>query len=588
MRYGREVTKQSLVGELIMSKPMRVRALLAPRAETALAGGQPKTAEQAGSGAIVRIREDDDGWRVDEVLAQRKTARNAMYRLAAEHGLDAAFPISVVAEVDQLLTDPGIGDPALEDLTHLPFVTIDGPGTRDLDQAAYLETDGDGWVVWYALADPAFCVTPGSALFDEALRRGASYYFPGLAVPMLPRALSEGVVSLSEGEDRRAVVFRMQLDARGACLQTHIHRARVRSRTQLTFGQVERFLIDPAASPLPDGDTQPSIALLPAIGRARMQDAAERDVVHYRRTETELKLDESGGIKFVVELGARGEVEQYNAQLSLLCNVEGARFLREHADGELLQPIYRVHPRPSAQRLDELESLLAALCTRHALDASVWRWNRSDGQSLAGFLGALPHDGPQGRIAQAVHRQAVLTNLRSSFSAEPASHYGVGAEVYARFSAPMREIVGVFLHKEIFERIEQRAGGEDDEALREKIVDKANEAKALQKTVTRAANRYALDQLFEADRRRPRQERPLRQGTVMGLTRGKVHVLLDDPVIDVKVYTRDLGDVRVSDDGAELAKGETRLCRIGDAVRLRVDDRDASRDRWTFSFESVD
>jgi len=554
-----------------------------------LAGSQPEAAREAGKGSIVRLRRDEDGWRVDEVLAPRKSALARMYAIAGEHGLDPTFPPEVEDEVDALKAHPGIDDPALEDLTHLPFVTIDGPGTRDLDQAAYLERQGEGFVVWYALADPAHCVTVGTALFAEALRRGASYYLPGFAVPMLPRALSEDMVSLEQGRDRRAVVFRMVLDTEGSCTETTIRRARVRSRAQLTFGQVERFLHDPERHPLPVPEAATSMALLPEIGEARLRDAAEREVVHYRRTETELTLDETGTLKFVVELGARGEVEQYNAQLSLLCNIEGARFLQRSSQSELVQPIYRVHPSPRPERLGELEDLLEALCRRRGLDPSRWTWHRDGGQSLADFLAQLPREGREGRIAQAIHRQAVLVNLRSSFSPEPARHYGVGAEVYARFSAPMREIVGVFLHKEVFERLTGRDSGSDDEALRAQIVDKANEAKALQKQITREANRYAIDQLFEADRRHPVDQRPWRDGTLMGLNRRKVHVLLDDPKIDVKLYLDYLtelasGPVTISDDGAELDLGQA-ACRIGDQVRVQVRERDAGQDRWILALQ---
>ncbi|MEQ9322465.1 MAG: RNB domain-containing ribonuclease [Polyangiaceae bacterium] len=581
--------RRARVAELIDRDPWRGRDLVDGGRVFELAGSQPKMAERAGKGSIVRLRRDEDGWRVDDVLASPKSALAAMYAVAGEHGLDPTFPVEVEDEVEKLKANPGIDDPSLEDLTHLPFVTIDGPGTRDLDQAAYLERAGEGFIVWYALADPAHCVTVGTALFDEALRRGASYYLPGFAVPMLPRALSENIVSLEPNEDRRAVVFRMVLDAAGGCTETRILRARVRSRAQLTFGQVERFLRDPKGHPLPVIEASESVALLPAIGQARLRDAAERDVVHYRRTETELRLDDAGTLKFVVELGRRGRVEQYNAQLSLLCNVEGARFLQENADSELVQPIYRVHPSPRPKRLDELEALLSALCERHGLDASRWTWRRQSGQSLAHFLSQLPDDGSEGRIAQAIHRQAVIVNLRSTFSPEPARHHGVGADVYARFSAPMREIVGVFLHKEVFETMGGNASGGDDDALRAEIVNKANEAKALQKQITRAANRYAIDQLFEADRRHPRAERPWRSGTLMGLSRGKIHVLLDEPQIDIKLYVQHLerfvdGPVTISDDGTELDLGTAR-CRIGDAVRVQVRERDEGRDRWMIALE---
>ncbi|MEZ4440479.1 MAG: RNB domain-containing ribonuclease [Polyangiaceae bacterium] len=556
-----------------------------------LAESQPRAARDAKAGAIVAVREDADGLRVARVLAEADSALAEMYRIAAQHGLTTVFPSQVEAEAAELVAHPGIDDPSLEDLTHLPFVTIDGPGTRDLDQAAYLELREGGYIIYYALADPAHAVRPGTALFAEALRRGATYYLPGLAVPMLPRVLSEDLVSLAPEQDRRAMVFRMEIDSRGHCDHTRIFRARVRSRAQLTFEQVHQFLANPTDNPLPSKAIEESVRLLEPVGRARLEDATARDVVHYRRTETELKLDGKRGMRFVVQLGDRGEVETYNAQLSLLCNIEGALFLERERAADVgpddLQPIYRVHPSPPPERLDELEHMITALVARRSLDPAVFLWRRAEGQSLAHYLEGLPREGALGHVAKAIHRQAVITNLRSTFSANPGRHYGVGAEVYARFSAPMREIVGIFLHKEVFERLEGKAASADDDALCRQVVERANEAKALQKTLENAANLVALDQLFEADRQRPRDARPWRAGTVMGLTAGKVHVSLESPGVDVKIYTRHLeaqakAKLSLSPDGTALVSDEPTprtICCLGDAVEVRVHDRDRSRSR---------
>lgn len=582
--------KPELVGELLrQGDTLFVRDLfVADAPPTPLAGGQPKEIAGAPDGTIVRVKREADGWRAREVLAPKKSARSKMFRLAAAHGLDPVFPAAVDDEVAALLASPGIDDPQLEDLSALPFVTIDGPGTRDLDQAMFIEPGpGDGWTVMYALADPAWCVKPGTALFDESLRRGASYYLPGLSIPMLPRALSEGITSLNQQTERRAVVFKMTVNAAGECVNTEVSRARMRSRAQLTFQQVQRFLDDD--SPLPDRDAEPSVRLLRDVGRARMRRAQQRNIIFYRRSEVDVKLS---GLRFVIDLEPRSSVEKYNEQLSLMCNVEGARLLRANdRPDDNVHPIYRVHATPDAKRYDKLEALIEAIVERHQLTGDVWRWRHSGGQSLADYLTALPSDGSAGRIANAIHRQAVLTNVRSVFSDQPASHHGVGAEVYARFSAPMRELVGVFLHHALFETLARRFGDErTDLVLRDRIIARANDAKTLQKRLTNDANRIVIDEIFETDRQLARANRPRRTGTVMGLTPSKVHVLLDEPHIEVKVYLRHQtevggGHARMSEDGAAVlhingSGAEQVLCRIGDEVSVLVHARDKRGDRW--------
>ncbi|MBW2256564.1 MAG: RNB domain-containing ribonuclease, partial [Deltaproteobacteria bacterium] len=138
------------------------------------------------------------------LLAEPRTALAAMYAIAARHRLDPTYPPAALEEAAAWEADPGIDDPSLVDLTHLPFISIDEETSKDLDQALFIDGDDQGYTVWYAVADAAWFVRPGSALFAEAMRRAATFYLPGLVVPMLPRSLSEGLVSLNPGVDRRA------------------------------------------------------------------------------------------------------------------------------------------------------------------------------------------------------------------------------------------------------------------------------------------------------------------------------------------------------------------------------------------------
>lgn len=506
------------------------------------------------------------------------TVRARLRAAAARSGVPLDYPPEVLREAEELLAAPGIDDPSLLDLTALPFVTIDGPTSRDLDQALHIERDGDGYCFRYAIADAAHYVKPDSALFEECLARGASYYVPGQSFPMLPRALSEGIVSLNPGVDRRALVFVMHLDAAGGVLRTDLVRARVRSAAKLSFPAVQSFLDgDGAYAGAPYAE---SLRLLPIVGRLREDDAALRQVVRYRRTELSVKLGDEG-LSFVVLEGIRHEVERWNEHLSLLCNAAGGAFLRDANRAEI-QPIYRVHPAPDPDRVAALEAMIAAVVELHALPPSfLWRAGVAPG--LSDYIAHLPTDGPRARIAAAIQRQAILVNVRSSYSTEPGLHHGVGVEPYARFSAPMREIVGVFVHKEAIEKLEGR--GSIDHALRARVVDSANRARDVQRRLNDAANRMVLDQIFSEDLQRPRSDRPLHVGTVVGLAPGKVHVLLDAPTIDVKLYMGDVGKglggfLVLGHAGAALLKDGKRALTLGDAIKVRVEGRDEARDRW--------
>jgi len=476
--------------------------------------------------------------------------------IAERHGVRIDYPAEALDEAAALEAAPGIDDGALSDLTALPFVTIDYDQSRDLDQAMFIRRGaGRGHELFYALADAAHFVPLDSALFAEALARGASYYLPGLTVPMLPRSLSEGIVSLNEAVERRAVVFRIELDAGGEVIATDIVRARIRSRRKLTYAGVQHHH---DTGSLAGHDFTETLDLLGEVGRRRIELAREHDVVRFDRVAARLGVS-ADGERITIDAEPRNDVQRWNEQVSLVCNIEGAR--RLHGRG-----IYRVHPAPAAEDLiglhESIEELVAAL----GLDPNIWGWHRGRGESLADYIDRLP----EGRLAMALQRQAMLINTTSVFAAEPGPHYGIGAPAYARFSSPMREIAGIATKHLAF-------GARPPDELVDRVIDAANEAKERQKHLTKSANAIAIDQLFERDLELADDRRPARTGTIMGVNATRVYVRLDDPPIEVKLY----GDYdEVS--RFEVLRGDARL-RVGDAIDVVARGFDPARGRWLLS-----
>ena len=514
------------------------------------------------------------------VVAMTSQAPSAhLLALLADEGIDTAYPQAVHDQVSGWLDAPGLDDPSLEDRSDVPFVTVDGPGTRDLDQALFVEARDGGYGVQYAIADASYFAPAGTPLFDEALRRGASYYLPGQSVPMLPRALSEDLVSLGPDVPRRAMVFDMTLDADGVCTRTEIVRARIRSRHQLTFADVAAAQAG-QGGPVTDPAIVQSLRAMKAVGTVRTQLAAARGVVPYHRREVRVKLQRGDDASLTAVEVVRNGVEADNAQLSLLCNAQGAEVLRR-LGAEQAQPIYKVHPPPGEDALASLESRLQAVARAHGLQGEPWTWQRA-ARPLADYVRNLPDaDATHTRLIDAIRRQTIMVNVRSAFAEAPGRHHGVGADVYGRFSAPMREVVGVYLHKEMVEGLSGRGQPRAaDERLRQQVIDAANRAKMLQSTVSRAADQLVIDDLFERELALPLKARPVHAGTVMGMRKGRVYVRLDSPPLDVKLYTDRLPQpLRGDDSGATLSRAGKVAARLGDAVGVRLLHRDDDG-RW--------
>lgn len=509
--------------------------------------------------------------------------RRQLEALAERHSLSSGFPPEVLVEVADWVDAPGIDDPTLDDWTHRPFVTIDNHDSRDLDQALHIERREDGYEVAYALADASFYVRPGSALHSEALRRGVTHYFPGFAIPMLPAELSEGLVSLNEGVDRRALAVVTELDRDGAVKGSRFVRVRIRSRAKLTYRGVQAFL-DGLSVPWADQPYAESLQLLKEVGELRIAFARERDVVRFRRDEVRVDLDPADPSGVVITARQREGVERWNEQISLLCNEEGARFMESAGNAPWVTPIYRVHPRPLAKRISEFEQLVDGVVLAHGLDPALWGWNRSEGETLAAFLAKLPEDEGSAPIAQAIHRQAIMINRASVFSAQPGEHHGIGAEPYARFSSPMREMVGVYTHKEALEKLSGAPPPgwvRANEASRAEMVEAANAARTRQKVIAKEADKIVLDRLLRKDLQQALEDRPVRSGSILGVSAKKVYVRFDAPPFEVKLYVPDLEgaakdlpkpELRLDASGACLRPTDARLplMRLGDTVRVRL------------------
>ena len=181
------------------------------------------------------------------------------------------FPDDVLAECEKAIRSPRLPE---VDETAIPFVTIDPPESRDLDQALHIERrgTGTGYRVRYAIADVAAFVTPGGPMDVEAHIRGQTLYAPDGNARLYPPALSEGAGSLLPGETRPALVWEMEVDEAGEGTAVTVRRALVRSRAKLDYAGVQRSL--------DDGTADEPLRLLCEVGTLRQGREARRGGIH--------------------------------------------------------------------------------------------------------------------------------------------------------------------------------------------------------------------------------------------------------------------------------------------------------------------
>jgi len=181
------------------------------------------------------------------------------------------------AALEQAASTHQQADPGLQDLTALLWSSLDNDDSRDLDQIEWAETVPGGIRVLVGIADVDSAAAKGTPVDRHPATHTTTVYTGICTFPMLPELLSTDRTSLSEGEDRVAVVVDMTVAADGTIGATRIYRARVRNRAQLTYGAVGPWLEGTAAMPPKVAASAPLAAQLQLQNQAAHLLRAARD-----------------------------------------------------------------------------------------------------------------------------------------------------------------------------------------------------------------------------------------------------------------------------------------------------------------------
>jgi exoribonuclease R len=334
-----------------------------------------------------------------------------------ELGIPAAFPDAVLAAAEEAARAPL---PPRPDRTDVALVTIDPPGSKDLDQAYGATRLGDGYRVTYAISDPGVFVAPGGVLDAESRRRGATLYSPDTRTPLYPPVLGEGAASLLPGQDRPAVLWTFDLDAAALPVSVHVERATVRSRVQLDYAGVQHSI--------DAGTAEEPLLLLREIGSLRQQRERDRGGVSLRTPAQEVVADGDGyALAYVAPLPA----EDWNAQVSLLTGMAAADIMLKGGVGLL-----RTMPPPDPHAVDALRRSASGLGVSWPRDVPYAAFIR-------GLDPAVPAHAALLNLATTLLRGAGYT----AFDGAPpavAEHSAIAAP-YAHATAPLRRLADRFV-----------------------------------------------------------------------------------------------------------------------------------------------
>lgn len=340
----------------------------------------------------------------------------ALDALRAELEVPGDFTPEALAEAEQAAANAAVHP---HDATDIELVTVDPPGAKDLDQALHLSRDGDGFLVQYAIADPASFITPGGALDTEVHGRGMTFYGPDGRIGLHPDVLAEGAASLLPDRDRPACLWRIRLDAGGEIIEASVVRAQVRSRAQLSYEQVQQALDAGSFGEVPE-----MLGLLRHIGRLRQQRELERGGASLRIPEQEIvSVDGHYELRYRATL----DVEEWNAQISLLTGIAAAGLMRRKRVG-----VFRTLPEADPRDVKRLRRAARGL-------GIEWAGEEPYGAMLRRLDASIPAHAAFLDEATTLFRGAGYLTFDGDLP--PSLPHGAIAAEYAHVTAPLRRLV---------------------------------------------------------------------------------------------------------------------------------------------------
>ena len=402
------------------------------------------------------------------------------------------------------------------DLRALPIFTIDSAETKDIDDAISLTRTSDGgFELGVHIADVSNYVKPGTELDNEAFSRATSVYYADQVVPMLPKALSNGICSLNENELRLAFSCLMRLDKEGNLTDYRFVKSIIRSRVKGVYSEINALLAGTADAEI-KAKYADVIDQLPAMKelyghRARLR--KERGCMDIESGEVKLILDENGRC-IDVKKRTSGESESMIEEFMLLANQCAAHFARV----KQIPFVYRVHEEPNAEKLERLHALLQACGINDHFAKDV-----PTPKELSAIL-----EGVRGTPYEQIINTGMLRCMsKALYEEKPKGHYGLVLKDYAHFTSPIRRYPDLAIHRIMTDMLK----GTEKETMILRYTDfaeRASKQSSEREVIAMQIERKAED-CYKAEYAR-RHLGECYEGTISGVTQRGLFIELDNGV----------------------------------------------------------
>lgn len=388
--------------------------------------------------------------KITEIIAGANDAKRDIKALIRQYGIVSGFEDEVKQEA-RCLQQKGIANSDFaerKDFRKKTVFTIDGPDSKDFDDAVSIEKTKDGnYLLGVHIADVSHYVKAGASLDKEAFERGNSIYLIDTVIPMLPEELSNGICSLNPGEDRLTLSCVMEIDKFGRVLTHELAESIICSKERLVYDDVSDILEsdcketeskhdDPKNTAhityLKErySDILPDLRLMAKLKNILSEKRQKRGSLDFDLDEGKIILNERG-VAIDVKLEERRFANVMIEEFMLIANETVAKEYFEKTPF-----VYRVHDKPEADRMLELRTFL-----------SGFGIHLPKGNVTPLMLNRILHDIKGKRYEQIVSGMILRTMQKAVYSEDCRGHFGLALKYYCHFTSPIRRYPDLVIHR---------------------------------------------------------------------------------------------------------------------------------------------
>lgn len=397
--------------------------------------------------------------------------------VAYNHGFNIEFSDEAIKESEELPSEVLKEDLKDRiDLRNWTTFTIDGIDCKDMDDAISIKKTKYGYILGVHIAHVSHYVKMGSALFEEALSRTTSVYFPESVIPMLPHKLSNGICSLNEDVDRLTRSFIIKFDENANIIDYKIVKAVIHSDKKMNYDDVEKILKNECV-PIDYEKYVNDLLTMKKLSDKLSLIKKSRGYISFDSNELKFDLDNLGNTE-CINVKERKTSEELIENFMLIANQLVTEYVGERPC------VYRNHPPASNFRLKDTLRLFNDLGYKlESLD------NMPSHQLVQKLLYIF-----KDKEEFLVLSNLILRSLKLAYySPVNEGHFGLALDNYSHFTSPIRRLADLLLHTLLDIYDERNLTNEETEKMIEFLTEACDNASKMERMSEKAE--YEIDKV---------------------------------------------------------------------------------------------